>query len=76
MQLIYVKLNDYDYPACRFPLGVAGFIHDGMVAHPIALPLQGRAVFFSHKPILEADRDFIEFIQVKKMPPDVVVQVR
>lgn len=76
MLLIYIKLNDYDYLKCRLPLGIAGFIYDGMEAHPILLPLQGHAVFFSHKPIAEADREFLTFTGERKLPPDVVVQIK
>ncbi len=75
MELIYIKLNDYD-SLKGFPLCVAGILSDGINTNLIVLPLQGEIIFKSNKSILEADEEIKKTFNWKKIPGDVVVQIK
>lgn len=75
MTLTYIKLNDFDYYHGGFPLAVIGTLCDGVKSFPLIFPLKGTVLLQTNLPILEADEKLREMLSVKKLPPDVIVEV-
>jgi len=71
MILTYIKLNEWDK---AFPLHFNGLFNDGMNSFPIFQNLMGEILFESDKPIGEADKEFLQLTNNKKIPGDVVIQ--
>jgi len=80
MKITYTQLNDdaKDCGCFSFPYEVAGVFNDGVCSFPIGMTCIGKVLYQHEKAgdgILEADKAFLDFTKLKKIPHNVSVTI-